>query len=306
MQSGCAGRNRAVGGLPDADPLVVAIRGEPPALEEARRAGSRRHRDGALLQLLDERGLVDGRAAPLVEHDVAADHDRVDVLRAARVDERRDRIVHRRRVELPLVEEEEVGEPADLERPDQVGHAERLRAAHRRELEHVACVDRHRVAVGRLLQQRPELEALEHVLAVHGRAVDGHADVDPHLEHRHDRRDRDAAVAVADRVVGDLRPGARERLELGVVEDRAVGGDELGAEEADLLELRDRALAPALVPLDALRVVLGQVGRRQAALRHGVLLDADQPLGRHRARIAGRGQSARRAEAVVVLARELR
>jgi hypothetical protein len=60
------------------------------------------------------------------------------------------------------------------------------------------------------------------------------------------------------------------------------------------------------VTLRPLGVVLGEVRGDQAVLLLGVLGDADQPVGRHRARVARRGERARGRQPVRVLARELR
>ena len=100
---------------------VVAERREAASLEEPEGADALRERDRPLVDLAHEGGLVDRRELAGLEHHLAVDHDRVHVLLLTRVDERRDRVVHRHRLEPGRVEEEQVGEPADLDRPEVVG-----------------------------------------------------------------------------------------------------------------------------------------------------------------------------------------
>ena len=101
---------------------------------------------------------------------------------------------------------------------------------------------------------------LEEVLVVGGhRAVGADADGHARVEHLAHGGDAAAEPEVARGVVGDGAPGAGQAPHVVVGEPDAVGADEVGTEQADVLEPRHRRLAPAALRRDRLDLRLRQV-----------------------------------------------
>ena len=108
-------------------------------------------------------------------------HDgRPHVVSASRVDEVRDRVVHRRLPRGRHVNHDDIRALARLQRPDLGRHAERARSTHGRHREGGPSSDHPRVAALQLVQERRHPHRLEHVeIVVAGGAVraepDGHS-----------------------------------------------------------------------------------------------------------------------------------
>ncbi len=176
----------------------------------------------------------------------------------------------------------DVGPLACLQAAGQVAHVDGARPTDGGDLQRLPRRQHCRVLGVYLGDERRQAQLLDHVqVVVAGRAVGAHADLQAELEHLRNGGDTAGELQVARWTVGHARAGPPQAEHVLFIDVDAMGGQELGVQDAVLLQPGDNGhvvqtdavvgLQPGLADMGVQRHVegAGQVGAGQKQFRRG-------------------------------------